>query len=131
MVYEPEIIAESDRLVVLSRGELDIEGGTRLFDELIRRAGETGLSRILIDNRELGKPLAATEKVILGFHLEGPYLDHLSRGGSPLRVAFLLPAEFFMPLRPLSDHLNSIGLAAEAFSDPHAANRWLCSPGDG
>jgi hypothetical protein len=125
MTYEPEIIFKRDHLLVVSRGEFDLDAGSRLFSDLLREARATGLSRILVDNRLLASPLAATEKAVLGVSLEGAYLDYLSQGGPSLRVAFLVLENWLFPYRPLADHLNSIGLEAETFSDPEAMNEWL------
>ena len=125
MAYEPEISAKRDHLLVISHGEFDLAGGRRLFAELLREAHATGLSRILIDNRLLAKPLAATEKALLGLSLEGPYLDYLDRGGPPLRAAFLVLDGWLMPFRPLVDQLNAVGLEAQTFSDVAAMSEWL------
>lgn len=58
MAYEPEIIIDRDHLVVISRGEFDIDGGGRRSADLIREARASGLSWILADNRQLARPLA-------------------------------------------------------------------------
>lgn len=125
MAYEPEIVAKPDHLLVLSHGEFDVEGGSRLFGDLLVAVRETGLSRIVVDNHGLERRVAATEKALLGFSVEGPYLNHLAAGGPPIRMAFLVPQNWLLPFRPLADHLNSIGLDTETFSDPDAMSEWL------
>ena len=125
MSFEAEILSKPDHLLVVPRGEFDLDGGRRFFSDLLREARATGHSRILVDNRQLARPLAATEKALLALSLEGPYLEYLDRGGSPLRAAFLVLEDWLLPFRPLADHLNTIGLETETFSDAAASSAWL------
>jgi hypothetical protein len=125
MAYEPEIIERADHLRVVSRGDLEVDGGRLLFDALIQRVGRTGVTRILVDNRQARAPMAATEKAMLGIGVEEPYRRHLAAGGEPLRAAFLVPSDWLLPFRPLADLLNGMGLETATFSDENELRDWL------
>jgi hypothetical protein len=125
MLYHAEISARPDHLLIVSRGEFDVERGRALFTELIVRAKATDLVRIVADNRQLERPLASTEKVLFGASVESLYREYLLEGGRPLRVAFLVPEAWLLPYRPLADGLNSMGFEAESFADPERLAEWL------
>jgi hypothetical protein len=125
MSFEAEITPLQDHLLVVSRGSFDVEYARAVFADVVRRADEAGLDRILVDNRRLERPLAATEKVLLSVSVERTYRDHLDAGGRPLRVAILVPRAWLLPYRPFADGLNAMGFEAATFCEPAEVEAWL------
>ncbi len=125
MPLHAEIEVRPDHLRVVTTGEFELGQGVGVFAEVVRRAAEHGLDRVLVDNRQARRPLGATEKALFGASIEDRYQAYLDGGGAPLRIAFLVPEDWLMPFRPLAETLSAVGLATETFSDPKALCEWL------
>ena len=78
-----------DHLVFTVTGTYDINEAIERFPMVLTACRQTGLSRVLIDYRDLDREAWATQDILYAQGVGDFYKQHLSTGGEPIRIAFI------------------------------------------
>lgn len=112
-------------LEVIVTGQYDMQDAIDKFPQVLDTCRLSGLSKVIIDFRELQGLPAATEKVIYAFGVEKHYVEHLSSGGQALQVAYVGKAPFVSTYEPGVEIAQSSGLPFRLFENINEAFEWL------
>ena len=84
MSIEANIIEHDTYLEVVVTGTYDMQEAIDRFPNVISACKSTGLSRVVIDFRDLVGIPAATQKIIYAFGIQDHYENYIANGGAPL-----------------------------------------------
>lgn len=105
-------------------GQYDIAEGIEKFSYALEACRKSGLTKMLVDYRELEYRGEATEKVLYAFGIEDLYRKHLEKGGPKLKIAYLAPLiHHFEPGRDIAHQIPE--LKFDLFEDREQALGWL------
>jgi hypothetical protein len=120
---EMEVTRKSDYLVFTVTGKYNLHEAIERFPMVLAACRQTGLSRALIDYRDLEVEAWATQDILYAQGVGDYYKQYLSTGGGAIRVAFLAPEP-----RPWQDGeaiAEGYGLDALTTTDYNQALNWL------
>jgi hypothetical protein len=117
--------AQGDHLHVRLRGEFEPASARQIFAEALSECVRSGLHKVVCDARDTSRPLLASEKVLVGFSVEGDYRRYAQTAGEPIRLGMLLPPERISHYQPLREILEALGMGYAVFEDLDELTRWL------
>lgn len=125
MAINIKIIQHDQYLEVLVWGDYTLEEAIERFPAVISTCRLTGLSKVLIDYRELKGDFAAIQKVIFAMETIDLYDKHLSSGGKEIEVAYVGSPLGVSPYEPGMEIAEKRGLPFKLFTNTDDALDWL------
>lgn len=89
MTLSINVIQHSDFFQIVVTGTYNLQEAIDKFHYVLTSCNMTGISKFLIDFRELSGDRAALEKIIYALEVQDRYFKHLDAGGPKLLVAFV------------------------------------------
>lgn len=125
MSLDVRIHRHNEFLEVVVTGSYDLYEAIDNFPHVLFASQLQGLSKVLIDFRELSGNPAAIEKAIYAFEVRDRYLEHLAFGGQELSVAYVGSSHMVSSYRPGMEVAKASKLSFNLFTDIHRAYEWL------
>jgi hypothetical protein len=125
MALDVEIIPHDALLEVIVTGTYDMQDAINRFLHVLSACRISGLSKVLIDFRDLAGIPATTEKVLYAFGIQDHYYKHISTGGQEIMVAYVgrppLVSTWELGLQIAKDH----DIPLDLFTNVEEAYKWL------
>ncbi len=127
MSYQLDVETKETYLSLSLSGEYDPDQAIRDFGRLLDACTESGLSKVVIDYRDLRNNIVnIIDRYEYIKAVNKQYVDFRRRGGGILRIAYVAPGEIL----PRPDNFNetvteNFGFPAIETSDFDEALRWL------
>ena len=125
MALNVKIIQHEEFLEVVVTGTYNMQDAAEGFPHVLSTCRQAGLSKILIDFRNLTGTLAATEKVIYTFGIQDHYKNYISTGGQELMIAYVGNAQQVSTYEPEQKIARDNNMPFDLFSDIEEAYEWL------
>ena len=127
MGYQLDVRLKETYLYFSLTGEHDPDQVLKDFGRLLDACTETGMSKVLIDYRNLKNiPPGVVDRYQYMWEVNRQYIDFRTRGGGTLRFAYLAPPELITPINLyLETVAESFGFPAIETADLDEALRWL------
>ncbi len=125
MALEYKAIQHKEYIEVIVFGDYNLQEATDNYPLLISACRQTGISKILIDYRELKGVIHATEKTLFSISNLELYRNHLATGGKEIQTAFVGSPPLVSTFEPGIELAKNAGLAVEIFTDAEKAMTWL------
>ena len=128
MGYKLHIETRETYLYLSLTGDYDPDQALRDFGRLLDACTESGMSKVLIDYRDLKNPiLSVTDRYQYIAAVNKQYRDFRTRGGGTLSIAYLsLPDALLPPGDNFTETVvENFGFPAVETADLNEALRWL------
>ncbi len=125
MALDVKIIQHDAFLEVVVTGTYDMQDAINRFPHVLSTCRLTGLSKALIDFRDLAGIPAATEKIIYAFGIQDHYDEHISTGGQDLMVAYVGSAPHVSTWEPGLQIAQDSNMPFDLFTNIKKAYEWL------
>lgn len=126
MPLDVKVIQHIDFLEVVVTGVYDLRDAIDKFSYFLVPSQLTGVSKALIDFRDLTGNMAALEKIIYALEIEKRYFAHLEAGGQKLQVAYVGSTRHIKNYRPGSEIVKDSTIPFKLFTSIEEAHKWLC-----
>jgi len=127
MGYKFHIKLRETYLYLSLAGDYDPEQALRDFDRMLDACTESGMSKVLIDFRDLRNSLdTVTDRYKYITVVNKQYFDFRGRGGGALRIAYLAPPNAILEGDKFSETVaENYGFPAFETTDLDEAMKWL------
>ena len=125
MALDVKIIQHDAFLEVVVTGTYNMRNAIDRFPYVLSTCRLTGLSKVLIDFRNLTGTPAATEKIIYAFGIQDHYNEYISTGGQELMVAYVGSESHVSTYEPGLKIAKDDNMPFDLFTDIAEAYKWL------
>jgi hypothetical protein len=126
MPLNVNVTQHADFLEIIVTGTYDLRDSIDKFSYLLVPSQLTGISKVLIDYRDLSGDINALEKIIYALEIEKRYFEYLAAGGRALQVAYVGSAPQVKNYRPGLEIVKDSKMPFELFTTIAEAHKWLC-----
>ena len=89
MALDVKIIQHTDYLHVVVTGDYDMRDAIDKFPLVLSTCRLTGITKVLVDFRDINGVPAATEKILYTYGIVEHYNQYISHGGREIKFAFV------------------------------------------
>ena len=125
MALEYKAVQHTDYFEIIVFGDYNLKEATNNYPLLISACRQTGISKILIDYREIKGVILATQKTLFSYSNLELYRNHLATGGQEIQTAFVGSPPLVSTFEPGIELAKNNGLAVEIFTEIDKATIWL------
>jgi hypothetical protein len=115
---------KEDYFFVVASGDCDVEYSIYMFYWVLDTCRLTGLSKVLIDYRNIGSKIAKVESILFAQGVIDKFKKYLKSEDSSLKISFLGTVSQVSD-DPNIDMLKREGLPVIVTADPQEARSWL------
>ncbi len=125
MALNIKIVHNDDNLEVVVTGSYDMREAINRFPLVLSVVRFTGVSKVLIDFRDLAGIPAATEKILYAFGIQEHYEDYISAGGHAIKVAYVGKEPTVSTFEPGLEVAQDTNMPFNLFTTIDEAYEWL------
>ena len=125
MALNIKIVHNDDNLEVVVTGSYDMREAINRFPLVLSVVRFTGVSKVLIDFRDLAGIPAATEKILYAFGIQEHYEDYISAGGHAIKVAYVGKEPIVNTFEPGLEVAQDTNMPFNLFTTIDEAYEWL------
>ena len=125
MALNIKIIQHDAFIEVVVSGAYDMQDAIDRFPYVLSTCRLAGLSKVLIDFRNVTGIPAATEKIIYTFGIQDHYSNYIATGGQALMVAYVGSAPHVSTYEPGLKIAKDSNMPFDLFTDIAEAYKWL------
>lgn len=125
MGLEYKTVQHKDYFEVIFLGDFNFQEAINNIPLLISTSRQSGISKFLIDYRELKGNIFAIQKILFSMRNIEFTRDHLATGGQEIKTAFLGSPPLVSTFEPGIENSKNAGLAVEIFTEAEKAMAWL------
>lgn len=125
MALNIKVIQHSQFIEIIVAGIFNFQESLMEFPNVLATCKTTGLTKVLIDFRQLKGIPAATEKILYTLGIEDHYAEYLSNKGKPLQIAYVGKSPLIGSEEPGLLLARENNLPFNLFTDISKACKWL------